>query len=122
MSDFPEENNEHRSLTPKEDRAKTHALIAYALMVGGLFTGGLLWIIGGIWAIVKREDAVGTLFEDHYTNIITTFWWGLGWSVIGLILLFIFIGYFILIGIMVWSIYRLVKGLARISSNKSFDS
>jgi len=50
----------------RDEAAKTHALIAYGLMVIGLFTG-IFWIIGAIWAMVKKEDAIGTCFEDHYS-------------------------------------------------------
>jgi uncharacterized membrane protein len=46
-------------------------------VVVGLLTG-LFWFIGAIWAMIKKRDAVGTIFEDHDSNIIKTFWWSLG--------------------------------------------
>ena len=112
---------EQVSLSVKDDAAKTNALIAYGLMAIGLFTG-VCWIIGAIWAMVKKEEAVGTIFEDHYTNIIKIFWWGLGISIIGFILMFVVIGYFVLLAVWVWSIYKLVKGFAKITSNKPYNS
>jgi uncharacterized membrane protein len=36
--------------------------------------------------MVKKGEARGTIFEDHYSNIVKTFWWGLGLSIIGFIL------------------------------------
>lgn len=107
------------TLSSVETAAKNNALIAYGLMVVGLFTG-IFWIIGFIWAILKKGEAQGTVFEDHYTNIVKTFWWGLGLSIIGFFLMFIVVGYLFLLGVWIWSIYRIVKGLARITSNKSY--
>ncbi|WP_221074603.1 DUF4870 family protein [Agarivorans aestuarii] len=106
-------------LSASDETAKTSALIGYGLMILGLFTG-LFWIVGAIWAMVKKADAAGTLFEDHYSNIIKTFWWGFGLSIIGFVLAFVIIGYFVLLGVWIWSIYRIIKGLAKITSNKSY--
>lgn len=121
MSDLQVDNITTSSLSVKDDAAKTNALIAYGLMLIGLFTG-IFWIIGAIWAMVKKGDAEGTLFEDHYTNIIKIFWWGLFISIIGFITLFFVIGYFILLAVWIWSIYKLIKGLAKISSNKAYKA
>ncbi|MDA7746564.1 hypothetical protein N8878_04450 [Psychromonas sp.] len=109
------------SLTIAEDAAKTNALIAYGLMVLGMFTG-LFWFIGVVWAFVKRDEAQGTMFADHYDNIISTFWWTLGLSIVGFILALFIVGYFLLFAVWIWSIYRVIKGLARITSNKPYCS
>ncbi len=120
MSDL-HEANATQSLSVKDDAAKTNALIAYGLMIAGLFTG-VLWFVGAIWAMVKKGDAEQTLFEDHYSNIIKTFWWGLGLSILGAILAIFVIGYLVLLLVWIWSIYRIVKGVARITSNKPYNS
>lgn len=120
MSELQQENNETAVLTAKDEMAKTNAIIAYALLLGGFVTG-ISWFIGGIWAMVKKSDATGSLYEDHYNNIITTFWWSLGLSIIGILSAVIVVGYFILLGVFIWSLYRIIKGLARITSNKSFN-
>lgn len=121
MSDIQEAAVAPQSLTSKDDAAKTNALIAYGLMVVGMFTG-IFWIVGAVWAMVKKADAQGTLFEDHYSNIIKTFWWSLGLSILGFILAFVVVGYFILLAVFIWSIFKIVKGLARITSNKAYNS
>ncbi|MCC2603787.1 DUF4870 family protein [Planctobacterium marinum] len=121
MSDNQESSSETQSLSLKDDAAKTSALVAYGLMVVGLFTG-IFWIVGAVWAMVKKEEAQGSLFEDHYANIIKTFWWGLGISIVGFLLMVIIIGHFILMAVWIWSIYRIVKGLARLTSNKAYHS
>ncbi|WP_339718310.1 DUF4870 family protein [Marinomonas primoryensis] len=119
MSGFEPENRV-RPLTPREENAKSNVVIAYIFMLLGIFTG-VFWLIGAIWAMVKVNEARGTLFEDHYTNIISTFWWGIFLSVIGVILAFFFIGYILLFGVWVWSIFRMVKGIARATSNQSYQ-
>lgn len=121
MSEQDRNQDSINTFTSQDDAAKTNALIAYGLMVMGLFTG-IFWIIGAVWAMVKKEDARNTIFFDHYDNIIHTFWWGLGLSILGFILLFVVIGYFVLLGVWIWSIYRIVKGLAMITSNKAYYS
>jgi uncharacterized membrane protein len=106
-------------LSDNDKAAKQNAIIAYALMLSGFFFG-LTWIIGGIWAMVKKSDAQGTLFEDHYSNAIKTFWIGLCLSIIGGLLVMVGIGVIILIATAIWTLYKLIKGLARITSNKSY--
>jgi len=78
----------------------------------------LSWVAGGIPAIVaivinylKREDAAGTLYESHFTWQIRTFWWGLGWVVLGVATALFVVGFVILAVAGVWVIYRMVKGL-----------
>lgn len=100
-------------------RAKNNALAAYALMVLGMFTG-IFWFIGAIWAMVKKDDALNTPYYDHYSNIITTFWWGLIWTVIGMITWMLVVGVFICGIVWIWVIYRIIKGLAKITSDKPY--
>lgn len=109
----------YQSMSSNDEAAKTHALIAYGLMVAGLFTG-FFWIVGLVWAVMKKDDAQGSIFFDHYQNIITIFLWSLVLTAIGSILAWVFFGWFILFGVWVWSIYRILKGLARITANKSY--
>lgn len=101
------------------ENAKNNALASYVLMAIGIFTG-IFWFIGAIWAMVKKEDAINTPYYDHYTNIVKTFWWGLLWTVIGILTWMMFIGGFIVFIVWIWSIYRIIKGLARITSNKPY--
>jgi len=134
MSDNQGSTIEPQFLSTKDDAAKTHALIAYGLMVVGMFTG-IFWIAGAIWAIVKREEAKGTIYEDHYSNIINTFWWMLGLLIVGYILisaslslslsLSIYVSVTCVITLLaVWilSAYKIIKGLAKITSNKAYNS
>jgi uncharacterized membrane protein len=117
MPELPEPLVENRQ---RNEDAKNNALIAYILMVLGMFTG-VFWIIGAVWAMVKKEDAVNTPYLDHYSNIVKTFWWGFFWTMLGIALWVFFIGIVIMFIAWVWAIYRIIKGLARITSDKSFS-
>jgi uncharacterized membrane protein len=108
-------------LSSQDDEAKTHALIAYALMLAGLLTV-VFWFFGGIWAIVKKSDTEGSRFSDHYNNLISTFWWGIFWAIVGGLLSLIFVGYIILGILWFWAVYRLIKGLAKLTSNRAYES
>ncbi len=114
-------DEEEYDLSRREKSAKTNALIAYCLMVVGLFTG-FFWLVGAIWAMAKKSEAIDTCFEDHFTNIISTFWWTLGLSILGGILAYVIIGYLILFIVWIWSIYRIISGIAKLTSNRPFDS
>jgi len=109
------------TLSKRDEQAKTGAMIGYGLMVLGMGTG-IFWIIGAIWAMVKKREAAGTLFEDHYANIISTFWWGMVFTLIGFILMFVMIGYVVLFALWFWSLFRMIRGLARLTSNKGYYS
>lgn len=110
------------TLSVTDEQLKTSTLIGYGLMLAGLVTGGLLSIAGVIWAYIKKDEAAGTIYADHYKNIIVTFWWSLGLGILGFILTFVFIGIFVLLGVWIWSIYRLVKGLVRVTSQQAYYS
>ncbi|MBR7889138.1 hypothetical protein J9B83_09310 [Marinomonas sp. A79] len=118
MSGF-EPSQGRRPQSPREDNAKSNVVVAYVCMLLGIFTG-VFWLIGAIWAMVKINEARGTLYEDHYVNIISTFWWGIFLTVVGLVLALFFVGYFVLLGVWLWSIFRMVKGIARATSNQSY--
>ena len=107
------------NLTATDSDAKTHAIIAYCLLLVGLFTA-IPMLVGAIWAMVKKSDAAGTLYHSHYRNAIRTFWWSLLWTIIGMILTIAIVGYLILAVTWVWAFYRLVKGFVKITSDEAY--
>ena len=84
-------------------------LVTYVLYALAWFNG-LTAVIAVIINYVKREDARGTLYESHFTWQIRTFWWSLVWALVGFITSFILVGFVILCGAAILSIYRIVKG------------
>ncbi len=71
---------------------------------------GFAGIIGVIMAYVNRGDAPDWL-KTHYQFQIRTFWIGLLYTVIGLILTYVLIGVLILLFVVVWWIVRTAKGM-----------
>ncbi|WP_416306999.1 DUF4870 family protein [Neptunicella sp. SCSIO 80796] len=107
-------------LSQSDEQAKTNALIAYLLMLIGIFTG-IFWLIGGVWGLVKRDEARRSIFADHYDNISTTFWWVIGLSILGGILTLLGVGVIILFITGIWAVFRIVKGLAKLTSNRPYQ-
>ncbi len=129
MSQTEQTTNQVNPLSAPDGIAKTNLLIAYCLMLLGLLVGvfgvtGLLafifWISGGAWAIFKKEEVQGTLFEDHYKSIVEAFWWGLGISIVGVLTVMVGVGIILLLVGWLWLFYRVVRGLAKITSNKPY--
>ncbi|MBE1301865.1 MAG: hypothetical protein GJ680_18420 [Alteromonadaceae bacterium] len=107
-------------LSKTESDAKLHALISYGMMALGIFTG-IFWFVGAFWAMVKKGDAENTIFHSHYKNLIKTFWVCFALAVVGFITSVFIIGYFILVGSLLFAIYRLIKGFSLILLNKAYD-
>lgn len=114
-----ESQNAPLTLSQADRDAKTQALIAYILMAVGLFFP-LTWIISAIWAMVTKSGGAGTIFEDHFKNITTTFWICLPIFLIGLITSFFIIGYLFIIAAWIFGAYKMIKGLARITADKPY--
>lgn len=108
-------------LTLADKEAKKNAMIAYLLIAAGYFTG-LFFIAGGIWAILKRDEARNTLFSDHFDNIISTFWIALGLSVLGVLTVWFFVGGVILFFTFVYVVWKVIKGLASLTSDRPYNS
>jgi len=64
MTNIQPHNEVSTPLSAKDDAAKTNALIAYCLMAVGFFTS-IFWLVGAVWAMVKKGDAADTIYEDH---------------------------------------------------------
>jgi uncharacterized membrane protein len=81
----------------------------YVLYLFGYFTG-ITAIIGVIIAYLQARSANPPI-KSHYTFQIRTFWIGLVYLVVGLLLLSLAVGVLILLWGFVWSLVRNVKGL-----------
>lgn len=65
----------------QDEKMKTlrmHGIICYALMILGIFSGGVTSVVGVIWAYVKRKDANETVFFSHFNKVIKLFWISFG--------------------------------------------
>lgn len=97
---------------------KTYSMIVYGLYTLGIFLGGLPTLIGLIMAYVKRKDFSGTIYSEHMSLLIRTFWYSLLFSILGAITTWLYIGFLILLATGVWYVYRLVRGFVRMHDGK----
>jgi len=97
--------------------AKTITMVVYGLQAVA-FIVGVTAIVAIIINYVKRGDVQGTWLASHFKWQIRTFWYSLLWSIIGVLLFFAVIGYFILVANLIWVIYRIVKGWLRLVDGK----
>lgn len=100
-----------------EKSLKTITTAVYALQAVGFFVG-LTWIVAVVLNYVKRDEVRGTWLESHFDWQIRTFWWGLLWAVVGVILTLVVVGIAVLFADAVWIIYRIVKGWLSLAENK----
>jgi uncharacterized membrane protein len=96
------------------------ARIVYILYLAGLVVG-ITSIIGVILSYVNRDDAPEWL-ATHYQQQIRTFWIGMLYLIVGIILCFIIIGVFVLIYWLIWMIMRCAKGLKYLSREEAYPN
>lgn len=99
------------------DAAKTITTIVYALQAIAFFLG-ITFIAAVVVNYIKKEDVQGTWLASHFDWQIRTFWFGLLWSVLGMLTAIFLVGYFILFANAIWIVYRIIKGWLRLSEGK----
>ena len=100
--------------------AKTLTLVIY-LLYAASFLVGITAIVALILNYVKRDSVAGTWLESHFRWQIRTFWIGLAAFVVGMITMFLLIGFVVMLGAAVWVVYRLVVGLLALNDNKPIN-
>lgn len=108
---------------PKSNQAKNQvvddrglAFAIYILYFIGYFTG-ITTLIGAVIAYLQAPSAESAM-KSHYIFQIRTFWIGLLYLVVGLLLLFHVIGGFILLWAFIWSLIRNIKGILALNRNE----
>ena len=102
---------------PQEAALRRLTAIVYGLQLAGYFTG-ISPLIGVIIYYVKRDAVAGTWLESHFRWQIRTFWITLAWSVVGIALLLVVIGFFVLGVAAMWFLYRAIKGWMELSEGR----
>ena len=78
-------------------------------------------IVGVIMAYVNRSDAPQWL-ESHYRFQIRTFWIGMLYGFISMLLTSVVIGFALLLLVLVWWIVRCVKGMRALGERKPVEN
>ncbi len=103
----------------RSDPARNLAVVVYILQALSFFVGGITGLVGVIINYVKLDDVRNTWIESHFRWQIRTFWIGLLWTVVGIVTMPLVIGWFILLGISIWIIYRIVKGALALNEGRT---
>jgi len=105
--------------TPEEkmQSLKTLTTVVYALYAA-TFISGITSIIAIVINYVKKDEVSGTWLESHFRWQIRTFWYGLLWTILGVLTWIIVIGWIVLAVNGVWLIYRIVKGWLDLNDGK----
>lgn len=101
--------------TPKNVTGMANAV--YILYLVSL-AFGITSLVGVIMAYVSRGDAPEWL-ASHYRFQIRTFWIGMLYGIIGLILAYVVIGWLVLLFTLVWFVVRCVKGLKYLNNGQA---
>jgi uncharacterized membrane protein len=97
--------------------ARQLATLVYALQAAS-FLVGITLVAAVVINYIKRDEMAGTWLESHFRWQIRTFWFCLLWSALGVVLLVVVVGFFVLGATAVWLIYRIAKGWIRLSEGR----
>ncbi len=102
----------------QRDSNRHMVLICYVLGVLGVFFF-ITACVALFICYLKREDAMNTIYQSHYTWLISTFWVAVVGSIVSFLTLFIALGFVLYFILSLWLIYRFTKGLLRFLEHKA---
>ena len=112
----PTPGTDNQSAVNDAAKGKTANLI-YILYLASLIFG-LTAIIGIVMAYINRAEGPSWV-DSHYRFQIRTFWIGLVFSVIAMVTMPVFLGYFILLFLLFWWIIRCARGMMYLSRGQA---
>lgn len=102
-----------------EDPMWKMVVAVYLLQALAIPTTGLMAVVGVIINYVKQDEVHNSILAAHFRWQIRTFWLALLWGVVGTVTTFIIIGWFILLGLAIWYIYRVVRGALALNDGRA---
>ena len=84
-------------------------MLIYILYLVGI-VAWIVPIVAVVLAYIYRKDCTGWL-ESHNTYQIRTFWIGLLYGFISVILMFVGVGFLLIIVVAIWMLVRCIRGL-----------
>lgn len=101
-----------------QDRTIMHVL--YGLHAAAWASFGSLAVVALIVNYIKRADEHDAVYASHHNYMIRTFWWTLLWLVVTapLYLLFIVPGALAHTIVLLWYLYRCIKGWLRFADHR----
>lgn len=107
---------------PDEASLQRLALIVYILQATSIVSGSLTLFAGVIINYVRMDDVRGSWIEGHFRWQTKTFWYTLLWMIIGGVTTLFLIGWVILLGVSLWLIYRIVKGIVYLNEGREMPN
>jgi uncharacterized membrane protein len=96
------------------DEAQQQELKKYTYSVYILQALSFLTLVTGILGLIvnyiKYDDVRGSWLESHFRWQKATFWYGLLWSLLGILTTPILVGYVVLPVVTIWLVYRIARG------------
>lgn len=93
----------------------TNIQVIYVLYLVSLVLG-VTALVGIVLAYLNRGKSEEWI-ETHYTWAIRTFWIGLLFGFISMILMVVGIGFLLMFAVAIWAVVRIVIGLQQVSRN-----
>jgi uncharacterized membrane protein len=109
-------NPEPRKTDTWLEPGSSNVMVIYILYLAS-FVVGVTGLIGLVFAYLNRGKAGGYI-ETHYTWLIRTFWIGLLYALISLVLMMLVIGVVLMFAVAVWFIVRCIIGLQALGRNE----
>jgi uncharacterized membrane protein len=94
----------------------TNVQVIYILYLAGLVIG-ISGLVAIVLAYINRGKSEAWI-ETHYTWAIRTFWIGLLYALVSVLLMFVMIGFLLIFATAVWFIIRCVIGLQMVGRNE----
>ena len=104
-----ESSSQNSGHPPEGLGGRTITQVVYVLQALS-FAFGVTAVAGVVLNHLYLHQVRGTWLESHFQWQIRTFWFGLIWSIVGLMTYLLFVGWVILLGVYLWTLYRVVKG------------
>lgn len=100
-----------------------HLIVAVAAVVPGAQVGAALLIVALVIDLVKRSDAEGSWMASHFAWRIRSVLWAGALYLLTLPLFFLLLlpGYLAWLGISIWFLYRIVRGMVCMNKEQAID-
>ena len=114
--------NEHSPIPygPRSSGERLLMHVLYGLHTLAWFSGGMLAVVALIINYIRRTDDPDPLYQAHHRYMSSTFWWTVLWLLVlaPLWLLFIVPGWLAYLAVLLWYLYRCLKGWLRFRDNR----
>ncbi|WP_440107456.1 DUF4870 family protein [Acidovorax sp. BL-A-41-H1] len=101
-----------------------HLIVALGAVIPGAQPGAVLLVVALVIDLVKKSDAEGTWQANHFSwRIRTVIWAGVLYVVTAPLWLLFFVPGWIAWGLIsLWFLYRIVRGMVAMNSNRAVDA